>query len=131
MYKKLSILFTLLFLANSIFAQNKWQKYNNEEGLFEVMTKGEFVHKVTTAKTQIGELTTHHFIYQPKAELKDPNILYMLTYTDYPKDMFNLEHTDWGQELLDVSVEESAKSVRGELLYQNVLDLQLCVLEIF
>lgn len=122
MSKKINILLCLLFLATTIIAQDS-QKYTNEEGGFEVMVKGEFIHKITTAKTQIGELTTHHFIYQPEEELKDENILYMITYTDYPSEMFSLENTDWGKEFLDVSVEESAKSVNGTLLYQNTIKL--------
>lgn len=104
-------LFTLPFLY-----EPNWDWYTSEQGMFKVLTPGDFTKKVEQTKTPIGELAYHIYSYQPKEENAD-NFLYMISYCDYPEGSVHSDSTELLKDFFDATVESSVSSVRGELFY--------------
>ncbi len=97
---------------------NKWRSFSSYNGNFSVLSPGEMTEKVDTVLTAMGELAYHIFFFQNKAQNAD-NVLYMLSYCDYPEGALHHDSTELLQDFFDVTLDAAAKSVKGELLYSN------------
>ena len=100
-----------------------WEAFSSYEGRFRILIPGSVEQKVDSIDTRMGRLAYHTFFHQsPEGEASD-NILYMVSYCDYPP---GTVHSD-SLELLDVffeaTMDAAAGSVRGELLYSDDIRL--------
>ena len=74
-------------------AREKWEEFKSYDGRFRVLTPGPLTQKVDSMETQVGKLAHHTFFYQPSDE-KGDNLLYMLTYYDYPENSIHSDSTE-------------------------------------
>ncbi len=116
------LLFFLL-VASSLAFQNPWQEFTDYEGRFRVLIPQAMEKQENPIETAVGTLTYHTFYYQPTE--KDPdNILYMLSYCDYPEGAMHSDSTELLQEFFKTTVQSSVNSVKGELLYSDDMVIQ-------
>lgn len=95
-----------------------WQEYHSYSGKFSILTLGEMTEKVDSIATNIGKLAYHTFFYQPPAADAD-NVLYMLSYVDYPEGTIHADSTELLTEFFKETIATAASSVKGVLLYTN------------
>lgn len=117
---RILLFFPLLFL----FAfQLPWKEFKDYEGKFSVLVPGDMEKKEIPIETAVGDLVYHSFYYQPTE--KDPdNILYMLSYCDYPEGGMHSDSTELLTDFFDVTLASALESVKGELLYSDDISLQ-------
>ncbi len=106
--------FSLFLIASFLPAQ--WQTFVSEKGKFSIHAPGGFVEKVNTVDTPIGETSYHTFLLQTSDEDAD-NLVYMVSYCDYPEGSIHSDSTELLQEFFEVTVESALKSVNGKLFY--------------
>lgn len=113
-------IFVLTFLPTLLFAQSK--ELQSYDGRFQILAPGEMTEAVDTLQTAIGKTVHHTFYYQAPNE--NENVLfYSVIYYDLPKNSINSDSTEWIEEFFVNTTESAARSVRGELLYQNYEEL--------
>lgn len=95
-----------------------WQEFHSYDGKFSILTLGDMKEKVDSIETAIGKLAYHTFYYQPEAADAD-NVLYMLSYVDYPAGAIHSDSTDLLQDFFKETLDAAVSSVNGELLYSN------------
>ncbi len=109
----------LLFISFLLISwQSKpWIEYKSYEGKFTIQVPGgEMQEEVNVVKTYIGEITYHSFIYKTTSKDAD-NLVYLVSYCDYPKGTIHSDSLQLVEEFFDATVETAVKSVDGELLY--------------
>ncbi len=95
-----------------------WRDFNSYDGKFSILTLGDMTKKVDSIETAIGTLAYHTFFYQPK-EADADNVLYMLSYCDYPAGAIHSDSTDLLPDFFKETMDTATSSVHGELLYAN------------
>ncbi len=101
----------------------EWEEYYDYEGSFRVRTPGPFVQRVDTVKTPLGKLAYHTFMFVMKNESYAENVFYMVNYCDYPPGALHQDSTELLAEFMDATVDEATRAVRGELVYQDDIDI--------
>ncbi len=99
-------------------ARQNWPEIPSFEGRFTIAAPGEFLEKVDTIETAVGQLVYHTLYLVVEADTSD-NSVYMLSYTDYPEGSLHEDSTELVTELLDVSRDAAVESVRGELRFDT------------
>ncbi len=110
----------LLLLMTSFLLsfQHTWLEFSDYAGRFRVLVPQSMTKQETPMETAVGTLTYHTFYYQP--DEKDPdNILYMLSYCDYPEGGMHSDSTELMKDFFEATVESAVNSVKGELLYAD------------
>ncbi|MEM6395974.1 MAG: hypothetical protein AAF741_06475 [Bacteroidota bacterium] len=100
-----------------------WNEIHDLDGRFAILAPGEFKTSVDTIATDVGELIYHTFFLQSPGERAD-NLVYMLSYVDYPEGSLHHDSTDLVTEFFQASMEEAINTVDGELLFVNEETLQ-------
>ena len=115
-YKYLALAFPLLYLFS--LPLEKWEVFRSEKGCFEILSPGELTEKTDTTATGIGEIIFHNFFFQPPEENAD-NVLYKVSYWDYPEGSMHSDSLDLLADFFAATVESSTRSVRGKIFYQS------------
>lgn len=97
-------------------AIENWFTFASSEGKFSVLVPAAMDEKVTKTTTAIGELAYHTFVCQP-AENEADNLLYMVSYCDYPEGTVHSDSTELLADFFAATVDESVRSIKGELAY--------------
>ncbi len=98
----------------------QWQELISYEGRFRLLVPGPVQLKVDSITTEIGKLAYHTFLYQPEDQKAD-NLLYLISYCDYPSNSVHSDSTDLLEEFFDATIETAVSSVQGVLLYDDEL----------
>ncbi|MFT6742828.1 MAG: hypothetical protein ACJAVF_004349 [Paraglaciecola sp.] len=117
MNKNLLILTIGFFFLNFTF-QN-WQVYKSFEGKFRVLVPAEMSAKVDSIETEVGKLAYHTYLYQPEDVKVAENLIYMVSYVDYPELSIHSDSTDLIEEFFDNTVESATEAVMGNLIYAS------------
>ncbi len=118
---KNSYFFLLLFLLGTVTessAQLGWEEFMSYEGKFRVLTPGEMQEKTQSLETGLGLIQYHSFFFEPKEKDAD-NLVYLLSYCDYPAEAVHSDSTALMQEFYATTIAAAVESVKGELLYQT------------
>jgi hypothetical protein len=113
--------------AGSAQAQiQRWEELKSYEGRFRLLAPGPMAHKVDSIETGLGTLAYHvYFYHAPKAEEQSAdNLLYMLSYCDYPEEAVHSDSLELVEEFFAATIESAVSSVRGELLYASEQDFR-------
>ena len=115
-----SLIFLALCLTSWYQGQSQdWQPFLSYEGRFRVMVPGSMVEKVDSIDTDIGTLAYHNFYYQEENDEESDNLLYMVSFVDYPEGSIHSDSTDLLEEFFEATIETSAFSVDGEVMYSG------------
>lgn len=112
----LALVALMLMAFRSLPTGGEWREFTSRAGKFSALTPAPMTEKITTAKTAIGELAYHTFSCQPPENEQD-NLLYLISYCDYPAGTVHSDSAALLAEFFAATVEESAQSIRGELAY--------------
>ena len=96
--------------------RENWFTFTSTEGRFSVLVPATMDEKVTKTTTAIGALAYHTFVCQPAAN-ESENLLYMVSYCDYPEGTVHSDSTELLADFFAATVDESVQSIRGELAY--------------
>jgi len=121
---RISILLLLCLFTPLLSAQNnQWKEVKSYQGRFRIMSPGPMKSKVDTVQTAVGELAYNIHYYQPPDEGRSAhNLLYMVTYCDYPQGALHEDSTELLQEFFDATMESAASAVLGEVKYDAERD---------
>jgi hypothetical protein len=100
-----------------------WHEFRSYVGRFRIYAPGEFIEKVDSIPTPVGKLAYHTFFYQPPQKDAD-NLLYMVSYCDYPEYSVHSDSLDLLDEFFQTTLDAATSSMRGELLYSDRIELQ-------
>ena len=96
----------------------RWEKINAYEGRYAIETPGPLQTNVDTVETALGEMVYYTDFFQPNDAYAE-NVLYMVSYYDYPEGTVHSDSLDLIAEIFDVTQEEATSSMGGELLYAS------------
>jgi len=108
----------LLFLPLMSYAQDSdWKVFYTYEGKFKVEVPGGLMEeKERVIYTDIGEITYVTYFYQP-TEKKAENVLYSVSYCDYPLYSIHSDSTAILEDFFNNTVTSAKKSVFGEVRF--------------
>lgn len=101
----------------------EWEEFNSYDGGFRVRTPGPFAERIDTVKTAIGPIAYHSFMFVMNKEAYAENVFYMVSYCDYPKGALHNDSLELTTAFLDATIDEAVKAVRGELVYQQPIEI--------
>ena len=104
------------------FVSPDWEVFQSFDGKFKILSPGDMEKKEKTIETGIGDITyTTHF-HQPTEKNPD-NLVYMVSYCDYPEYSIHSDSTAFLEEFFKTTIESSVESVNGELSYTSEIKL--------
>jgi hypothetical protein len=109
---------TSIFLLSFITTDSIWRTYTSYDGGFKIETPGDMKEVINTGTTALGDLKYHVFVYRDNEDDAD-NLMYMISYCDYPEGSIHSDSTEFVNEFLDATVESSVQSVNGSLVYSH------------
>lgn len=98
-----------------------WRAFSDQEGQFQVYAPDRMEEKMDTIETAVGPLVYHTFFYQPADQQAD-NLLYLISYCDYPEGAMHSDSTDLVESFFLITLETARESLQGELVYSDVAD---------
>jgi len=110
-------------LCTTAFAQSKWQEIQSYDGRFRILSPGAMIEKIDSIETPVGTLAQHSFVYQPDNPKEAENLIYMVSYYDYPEGTIPADSTDLIQAFFDETIAAAAFSINGKVQYAD--DTQL------
>lgn len=114
---------TYILLLSFISTDSIWRTYVSYDGGFKVETPGDMKEVVNTGKTALGDLEYHVFVYRDNDKDAD-NLMYMISYCDYPEGSIHSDSTELVNEFLTATVESATKSVNGSLIYSHDIKIK-------
>ncbi len=101
-----------------------WKEYISYEGRFRLLTPGPLSARVDSIKTPIGQVGYHTFLYQPPEEERPQNLIYMVSYCDYPGAAVHSDSTGLLADFFQSTIEAATESVQGELVYSDEIRME-------
>jgi hypothetical protein len=101
-----------------------WENYIYIDAGFELHSPGPLTEKIDSVETEIGPLAFHRLYYQTPDEATSDNLIYQLTWVQYPESFFPADSSDWIDEFFQQTIEEATRTVRGYLAYSTPIELQ-------
>lgn len=113
----------LFLLQVLIVSSTSWKTTTSINGGFQIDTPGETEYKITSIPTAIGTIDYHTYLYH---QMQDTvaTFLYMISYCSYPEGSFPADSTDLIHDFFDATLEQSATSVSGEVVYTDNISYQ-------
>lgn len=114
-----------LFLLSilGIFSQSTWEEFVSLDGKFKVWAPAALTEKIDSVQTDVGTLAYHTFFHQTNYQDETDNIIYMVSFCDYPEGIIFADSTGLATEFFDETMTAAAETVGGEILYST--DIQL------
>ncbi len=111
-------------LSIKVSAQGKvrWEEYRSYDGRFRVLSPGAMRPKVDSIATALGTLAYHTFFFEDADKATD-NVVYMLSYCDYPEGSLHHDSIELVRDFFKATVEESAFSVAGDVTWSHDIRL--------
>ncbi|PPK86100.1 hypothetical protein CLV84_3017 [Neolewinella xylanilytica] len=97
--------------------ERRWEQIDDLEGRFRILTPGPLEHKEDTLVTAVGEQVFHTYFFKVPDLERAENLIYVLSYVDYPEGALNQDSTELVAELLSSTEESAAEALRGEVIY--------------
>lgn len=95
----------------------RWEQVDDLDGRFRIETPGAFEHRIDTFDTAVGKQYFHTYFFKVPEIDRAENLIYVLSYVDYPPGALHQDSTDLVQELLISTEESAAEALRGEVVY--------------
>lgn len=96
---------------------NKWTQIDDLDGRFRIETPGNFELRIDTLQTAVGEQRFHTYFYKVPDLARAENLIYVLSYVDYPADALHQDSTELLTEFLSSTQSAAAEALRGEVVY--------------
>ncbi|MGB3802160.1 MAG: hypothetical protein WA952_20225 [Lewinella sp.] len=99
--------------------ERRWEQIDDLEGRFQILSPGPLEHKEDTLTTALGEQVFHTYFFKVPDLQRAENLIYVLSYVDYPDGALHQDSTDLVAELLQSTEESAAEALRGEVIYAS------------
>ncbi|TXF88142.1 hypothetical protein FUA23_16000 [Neolewinella aurantiaca] len=99
--------------------QARWEERNDVDGRFKLLAPAALTHNIDTVETGIGQQAYHTFFLQAPDKDEAENIIYAISYVDYPEGTLHHDSLELVNEFLTGTEEEAAKAVGGEVIYSS------------
>ena len=99
--------------------QASWEERNDVDGRFKLLAPAALTHKIDTVETAVGRQAYHTFFLQAPDKDKAENIIYALSYVDFPDGTLHHDSTELVREFLTGTEEEAAVAVGGQVIYSS------------
>ena len=103
---------------------NRWQEVDDIDGRFRILTPGPLEHKIDTLATALGQQVFHTYFFKVPDLQRAENLIYVLSYVDYPAGALHQDSTELVDELLTSTEESAAEALRGEVIYSTAREAQ-------
>lgn len=113
------ILFTLLSFAK----KDSWIHFESEEFQFEIDFPQKPKAQPQEVETAAGTLKMNMFIYDASEAKSDQNLVYMVNYTAFPKEMLSVDTETGVEEFFRGSIDGAVRNVHGKLLSETIISL--------
>ena len=97
----------------------RWEERNDIDGRFKLLAPAVLTHKVDTVETSLGKQAYHTFFLQAPDKDEAENIIYAISYVDYPDGSLHHDSLELVDEFLTGTEEEAAIAVGGEVIYSS------------
>ena len=116
-------IFVITILSFSFTTINDWEIFQYEKGNFRIEMPDLPTVSTQLLSSKIGELEMHLFMHEGEAGI-DENILYMINYTDYPKNILNstMEKASLDK-FLRSSINGAVNNMDGELKSEKEIEV--------
>ena len=118
------MLITLQFtLAGQDAIATRWDFFQSIEGKFRIkVPNGDMAFKTDTIDTGIGKVAYHTYFHQADQPDKS-NVLYMVSYCDYPIHAMHSDSTELIEEFFESTIDAAKFSIAGDLVYTDDVEL--------
>lgn len=99
--------------------QARWAERNDLDGKFRLLAPAALTHKIDTVETGLGQQAYHTFFLQAPDKDEAENIIYAISYVDYPEGTLHHDSLELVSEFLTGTEEEAAVAVGGEVIYSS------------
>jgi len=96
---------------------HRWEQIDDIDGRFRIELPGTFELKVDTLETAMGQQTFYTYFYKVPEIERAENLIYVLSYVDYPEGALHEDSTELVTEFLISTEEAAAEALRGEVIY--------------
>ncbi|WP_116105205.1 hypothetical protein [Lewinella sp. IMCC34191] len=103
--------------------ERRWEEIDDLEGRFRILSPGPLKHTEDTLTTAIGEQVFHTYFFKVPDLQRAENLIYVLSYVDYPDGALHQDSTELVAELLQSTEESAAEALRGEVIYASERDV--------
>lgn len=133
MRKNLILFALILVFASSVRAQearllavdlnkswekdHRWTELNDLDGRFSLIAPDELTHDIDSVETAMGIQAYHTFHLQAPDYKRAENIIYALSYVDFPEGTIHHDSLELVTEFLLGTEEEALRAVGGETIY--------------
>jgi len=120
---RILLILVLSMLCSTTFAQSQWQEFKSYDGRFRILAPGPMQTKIDSIETPVGTLAQHNFVYQPENPKEAENLIYMVSYYDYPEGTIPADSTDLIEAFFDETIAAAAFSINGKVQYSDAVQL--------
>ena len=113
--QRLFLLTFFLIMYTISFTQKIQNVFTPPDGSFDVKCPGTMDYGIKHVLTDLGEMKTITYLYREETENPDP--VYIINYTDYPKGILDADSIDLVEEFFKTSLEGIQTQLKGELIY--------------
>lgn len=96
---------------------HRWTELNELDGRFRLLAPAELTHSLDSIETAIGVQAYHTFHLQAPDQNRAENIIYALSYVDFPQGSLHHDSLELVTEFLLGTEEEAVRAVGGETVY--------------
>ncbi len=97
----------------------KWREFKSMEGRFRVVCPGNMQEKIDSVDTHIGRVAFHTYFFQSKDEKSADNLIYLVSYCDYPPNTIHSDSTLMVREFFEATMESAEAAVDGDMIYSR------------
>ncbi|MFZ1702987.1 MAG: hypothetical protein WAT79_01505 [Saprospiraceae bacterium] len=109
------LMLLLSFLPVTLIGQAEWTLFHPEDKSFKILSPGNMEWGIKHTLTDLGELKTQTYLHKGTEE--NPEIIYIVNYTDYPNESLDADSTELLEDFFQTSLEGIIEKLDGELLY--------------
>lgn len=102
---------------------SSWIPTNSYDGRFQLLSPGLMIEKTDSIETPLGKLAYRVHFHQPEDKKAD-NLLYMVSWCDYPEGSINADSTEMLEEFFNATMESAAFSVKGSVVYSDAYKME-------
>lgn len=96
---------------------HRWQELNELDGRFRLSTPDILSHNIDSVETAVGLQAYHTFHLQAPSVENAENVIYALSYVDFPAGSLHHDSLELVSEFLLNTEEEATAAVGGEVIY--------------
>lgn len=114
--KIIGIIIVVSLLSIACNQPPEWVNFQSKEGRFKIEFPHTPVDTTKIVKNKHGNLILHYYIYNAADnDYRDSNLLYYVSYIDYPEVVADSNHNEWRTQLFKEETESIVSSLRGKL----------------